>query len=94
MNNDDWDLFKKTVNPLKNRRKFHLQTKIKPKATVEKRKNEDLELIDIVVTRDWGNLEKNILKKIQKGKIKVSAHKFTESAKSAIEAAGGEAINI
>ena len=73
MNNDDWDLFKKTVNPLKNRRKFHLQTKIKPKATVEKRKNEDLELIDIVVTRDWGNLEKNILKKIQKGKIKVSA---------------------
>ena len=29
-----------------------------------------------------------------KGKIKVSAHKFTASAKSAIEAAGGEAINI
>ena len=73
MNNDDWDLFKKTVNPLKNRRKFHLQTKIKPKATIETRKNEDLEIIDIVVTRDWGNLEKNILKKIQKKKIKVSA---------------------
>ncbi len=73
MNNDDWDLFKKTVNPLKNRRKFHLQTKTKPKSTIETRKNEDLELIDIVVTRDWGNLEKNILKKIQKGKIKVSA---------------------
>ena len=29
-----------------------------------------------------------------KGKVKVSAHKFTASAKSAIEAAGGEAINI
>ena len=29
-----------------------------------------------------------------KGKVKVSAHKFTVSAKSAIEAAGGEAINI
>ena len=29
-----------------------------------------------------------------KGKIKVSAHKFTASAKSAIEAVGGEAINI
>ena len=29
-----------------------------------------------------------------KAKIKVSAHKFTASAKSAIEAAGGEAINI
>ena len=29
-----------------------------------------------------------------KGKIKISAHTFTASAKSAIEAAGGEAINI
>ena len=29
-----------------------------------------------------------------KVKVKVSAHKFTASAKSAIEAAGGEAINI
>jgi len=29
-----------------------------------------------------------------KDKVKVSAHKFTASAKSAIEAAGGEAINI
>ena len=29
-----------------------------------------------------------------KGKGKISAHKFTASAKSAIEAAGGEAINI
>ena len=29
-----------------------------------------------------------------KGKIKISSHKFTASAKSAIEAAGGEAISI
>ena len=29
-----------------------------------------------------------------KAKLKVSAHKFTASAKAAIEAAGGEAINI
>ena len=29
-----------------------------------------------------------------KAKLKVSAHKFTTSAKAAIEAAGGEAINI
>ena len=29
-----------------------------------------------------------------KAKLKVSAHKFTVSAKAAIEAAGGEAINI
>ncbi|AUS04633.1 50S ribosomal protein L15 [Pseudotamlana carrageenivorans] len=29
-----------------------------------------------------------------KSKLKVSAHKFTASAKAAIEAAGGEAVNI
>jgi len=29
-----------------------------------------------------------------KAKLKISAHKFTTSAKAAIEAAGGEAINI
>ena len=29
-----------------------------------------------------------------KEKIKISAHKFTASAKSAIEAVGGEAVNI
>ena len=29
-----------------------------------------------------------------KAKLKISAHKFTASAKAAIEAAGGEAINI
>ena len=29
-----------------------------------------------------------------KGKVKISAHKFTATAKSAIEAAGGEAVNI
>ena len=29
-----------------------------------------------------------------KAKLKISAHKFTASAKAAIEAAGGEAISI
>ena len=42
--------------------------------------------------------KKNLIKVLGrgelKGKVKVSAHKFTASAKSAIEAAGGEAINI
>ena len=44
-------------------------------------------------------IEENELVKILgrgelKGKVKISAHKFTASAKSAIEAAGGEAISI
>ena len=29
-----------------------------------------------------------------KGKVKISAHKFTASAKSSIEAVGGEAVSI
>ncbi len=73
MNNDDWELFKKTVNPLKNRRKISIQTKNKPTNVNKTEKKEDLELIDIVISKDWGNLEKNILKKIQKGKIKIAS---------------------
>ena len=76
MNKDDWELFKKTVEPLRNRKKLSFQTKTKTKL-VDERKNkknkEDIELIDIVVSDDWGNLEKNILKNIQKGKIKISS---------------------
>ena len=73
MSKDDWELFKETVNPLKNRRKLSIQTKTRPKSTNEIKKKDDLELIDIVVTKDWGNLEKNILKKIQKGKIRITS---------------------
>ncbi|MGB5418394.1 uL15 family ribosomal protein, partial [Algibacter sp.] len=44
-------------------------------------------------------VDKNDLVKIMgrgelKAKLKVSAHKFTASAKAAIEAAGGEAVTI
>ena len=73
MNNDDWELFKKTVNPLKNRRKLSVQSKNKPRVVSETKKKEDISLIDVVITKDWGNLEKNILKKIQKGKIKIAS---------------------
>ena len=48
---------------------------------------------------DLGVIKKNDLVKIMgrgelKAKLKVSAHKFTKTAKSAIEAAGGEAITL
>ncbi len=73
MNNDDWEFFKKTVNPLKNRRKLLIQSKSKSKVMIETKKKEDIDLIDVVITEDWGSLEKNILKKIQKGKIKIAS---------------------
>lgn len=48
---------------------------------------------------ELGVIKKNDLVKIMgrgelKAKLKVSAHKFTKTAKSAIEAAGGEAITL
>jgi large subunit ribosomal protein L15 len=48
---------------------------------------------------ELGVIKKNDLLKIMgrgelKAKIKVSAHKFTKTAKAAIEAAGGEAITL
>ncbi|GGE23792.1 50S ribosomal protein L15 [Psychroflexus planctonicus] len=48
---------------------------------------------------ELGVIKKNDLLKVMgrgelKAKLKVSAHKFTKSAKAAIEAAGGEAITL
>lgn len=55
--------------------------------------------VDINVLLSNGLASKNDLVKILgrgelKAKIKVSAHKFTASAKAAIEAAGGEAVTL
>ena len=73
MNNEEWEQFKKTVSPLKNQtrqiRKQREKLKINEKMEPEK----GLELMDIKVSKEWGAIEKNILKKIQKGKLKVSA---------------------
>ena len=72
MNNKDWELFKKSVSPLKGQKRLFLGKK---KATYQsnlKTIEDDLELMDTSVSEDWGSLEKNILKKIQKGRIKIS----------------------
>ena len=73
MSNEDWEQFKKTVIPLNNQtrqiRKQHKPLEINQKEKTDK----DFELMDIKVSTGWGVLEKNILRKIQKGKLKVSA---------------------
>ena len=61
-----------------------------------KKVKDELDFISIVELR---LARKNELVKILgrgelKAKIKVTAHKFTASAKSAIEAAGGEAVTL
>ncbi|WP_372473806.1 50S ribosomal protein L15 [Capnocytophaga sp. ARDL2] len=55
--------------------------------------------VDVAVLVDKGLVSKNSLVKILgrgelKAKLKVSAHKFTGSAKSAIEAVGGEVVTL
>ena len=73
MNNEDWEQFKKTVSPLKNQtrqiRKHRKAFKINEKMKTDK----GLELMDIKVSEGLGAIEKNVFKKIQKGKLKVSA---------------------
>lgn len=73
MNNSDWDHFKKTVNPLKDQKKI-IRKQFKTLETTKKENiNEYIDLMDIKVSESWGTLEKNILRKIQKKRIKISA---------------------
>ena len=73
MNDKDWEHFKKTVNPLKDQKKI-IRKKIKTFETTKKEKtNNDIDLMDITVSESWGALEKNILRKIQKKRLRISA---------------------
>ncbi len=73
MNNSDWELFKKSVSPLKGQKKSFIQKKKSTSQNKLKTIADDFELMDISMSENWGSLEKNILKKIQKGRIKISA---------------------
>ncbi len=73
MNNEEWEQFKKTVSPLKNQTRQIRKQREKLKINEKMEPEEGLELMDIKVSKEWGAIEKNILKKIQKGKLKVSA---------------------
>ena len=82
MNSNEWDIFKKSVKPLKVGKKIISTKKNHPETfIINNKKMEAIEGIDIKVSESWGDLEKNILKKINKGNIKVSAkldlHGFT-----------------
>ena len=73
MNNEDWEQFKKTVIPIKNQKR-QIRKQRKPlKVNKKEKTDKEFELMDIKVSDGWGVLEKNILRKIQKGKLKISA---------------------
>ena len=73
MNDKDWEHFKKTVNPLKDQKKIIRKQYKTLEATEKENTNKDIELMDIKVSESRGTLEKNILRKIQKKKIRISA---------------------
>ncbi len=72
MNNEDWEQFKKTVSPLKNQKRQILKQHKTFKTNQKEKLDKDIELMDIKVSESWGALEKNILRKIQRGKLRVS----------------------
>ena len=73
MNNEEWEQFKKTVSPLKNQTRQIRKQRKALKTNEKLEANTGLELMDIKVSESWGSIETNLLKKIQKGKLKVSA---------------------
>ncbi len=73
---DDWETFKKSVSPIKNKTKvaFKRKTKLVSQTRLTKEDQTNaLAGLDTKVSNSWGSLEKNILKKILKGKVKISS---------------------
>ena len=73
MSDNDWEHFKKTVNPLKDQKKIIRKQYKTLETTKKENANTDIDLMDIKISESWGALEKNILRKIQKKRIRISA---------------------
>ncbi len=78
MTNNDWEDFKKDVTPLKNKR-VNIKKNFKNEKIITKKvdHNSDQIIIDLIETEEsnlnLNQLEKNTLKKIKKGKIKIES---------------------
>ena len=74
MTKDDWDYFKKTVAPLSERKKNFFKKKLSEEKIDSNLPIESqiLDQIEIKVAEGKGELEKNTLRRIQRGKIKIS----------------------
>ena len=73
MNSKDWEHFKKTVNPLKEKKKIILKESKTLETTKKVNTNNEIEFMDIKFSESWGAIEKNILRKIQKKRIRIAA---------------------
>ena len=72
MNDKEWDVFKESVRPIKKEGTAKtIIKKINPKINSNQTTTTTADL-ETVLSREWGNLEKNTHKKILKNQIKIS----------------------
>jgi len=72
MSDSEWESFKRTVKPIdKTKKVISKRFRNKPKGLTN---NSSLEIedLEIILSNSWGQLEKNIHKKIIKGNIRIS----------------------
>lgn len=72
MSNSEWESFKKTVKPIDKTRKVISKTFKNKPLSVENNSSLQIEDLEIILSDSWGQLEKNIHKKIIKGNIRIS----------------------
>ena len=72
MSNSEWESFKKTVKPIDKTRKVIFKTFKNKPVSVENNSSLQIEDLEIILSDSWGQLEKNIHKKIIKGNIRIS----------------------
>ena len=72
MNDKEWDVFKESVKPIKKEGTAKpIKKKITPRTTSNQTTRDTADL-ETVLSKEWGTLEKNTLKKILKNQIKIS----------------------
>ena len=72
MSNSEWESFKKTVKHINKTRKVISKTFKNKPVSVENNSSLQIEDLEIILSDSWGQLEKNIHKKIIKGNIRIS----------------------
>ncbi len=72
MNDNEWESFKKTVKPI-NKASRLVSKKFKNEhKSLKKNSPVETEDLEIILSNSWGQLEKNIHKKIIKGNVRIS----------------------
>ena len=72
MNDNEWDVFKESVKPIKKEGTAKTIIKKITPGTASNQTTRTIADLETVLSSEWGNLEKNTHKKILKNQIKIS----------------------